>query len=228
MTAGRLPAPRYAVVSEHALVAEAVRAALRERSLDAVVLKVPTPGEPCPRSRRPFAAGLLMSDLDRWSSLQRAQELLAAVPTHWVVLTDAPRGPEWGVVAEGGAVAVLPSNAPLDRVATCLVAAGRDELRLPAVERHELVEDWRELCLRRAELQSRVRTLTRRERQVLDMLYAGDSVAHIAHLLEVSPATVRSQVKAVLRKLGVGSQLAAVAALSRLLEDESPSDSLAR
>jgi two-component system nitrate/nitrite response regulator NarL len=52
------------------------------------------------------------------------------------------------------------------------------------------------------------------------MLYAGDPVARIAQLLEVSPATVRSQVKAVLRKLHVNTQLGAVAALDDLLEWE--------
>ena len=52
------------------------------------------------------------------------------------------------------------------------------------------------------------------------MLHAGDPVGRIAQLLEVSPATVRSQVKAVRRKLQVKTQLGAVAALDDLLELE--------
>ena len=223
MAADRLPAARFAVACEHALVAEAVRAALDERALDAAVLAWPDPAGTAPppaHERGDFQAGLLLTSLDRWSRLRQVEALLASVPTRWVVLTDVPRGPEWGVVAEGGAVAVLPSNAALDQVAVTLVAAARGELGLEAAERDELAAQWADLKARRADLGARVGTLTPRERQVLDMLYAGDSVTHIAHLLEVSPATVRSQVKAVLRKLGVSSQLAAVAALSYFIEGE--------
>jgi DNA-binding NarL/FixJ family response regulator len=223
MAADRVPAARFAVACEHALVAEAVRAALDERYLDAVVVAWPDATDPLPppaHAPGEFQAGLLLSGLDRWSRLRQVETLLAAVPTRWVVLTDVPRGAEWGVVVAGGAVAVLPSNAALDEVAATLAAAARGELGIDPVERERLAVEWSELRARQAELGARLRTLTPRERQVLDMLYAGDSVTHIAHLLEVSPATVRSQVKAVLRKLGVSSQLAAVAALSHFMDGE--------
>jgi DNA-binding NarL/FixJ family response regulator len=223
MAADRFRAARFAVACEHALVAEAVRAALDERALDAVVVAWPDAAGKLgltPYERGHFAAGLLVSGLDRWTRLRQVEALLAAVPTRWVVLTDVPRGPEWGVVAEGGAVAVLPSNSALDQVATILGAAANGELGLDAADREDLAAQWARLRARRADVGARVRTLTPRERQVLDMLYAGDSVTHIAHLLEVSPATVRSQVKAVLRKLGVSSQLAAVAALNYFIEGE--------
>ena len=55
-------------------------------------------------------------------------------------------------------------------------------------------------------------TLTGREEEVLRQLYQGLGVREIAELGEVSEATVRSQVKAILRKLEVNSQIAAVAA----------------
>jgi DNA-binding NarL/FixJ family response regulator len=222
MAADRFPAERFAVACEHALVAEAVRAALDERALDAVVVAWPDAvgRVQLTQADGEFQAGLLVTNLDRWSRLRQVEALLAAVPTRWVVLTDVPRGPEWGVVAEGGAVAVLPSNSALDEVAATLGAAARGELGLDRAERDQLALEWDRLRARRADLAARVRTLTPRERQVLDMLYAGDSVTHIAHLLEVSPATVRSQVKAVLRKLGVSSQLAAVAALNYFIEGE--------
>jgi len=223
MAADRFPAARFAVACEYALVAEAVRAALDERFLDAAVVAWPdAAGKVPPPAHVPgdFQAGLLLTGLDRWSRMRQVEALLAAVPTRWVVLTDVPRGAEWGVVAAGGAVAVLPSNSALDEVAATLAAAARGELGMDPAEREELAVEWSALRARRAELGARVRTLTPRERQVLDMLYAGDSVTHIAHLLEVSPATVRSQVKAVLRKLGVSSQLAAVAALSHFIDGE--------
>ena len=53
--------------------------------------------------------------------------------------------------------------------------------------------------------------LTEREAQVLRCLAGGRSVATIAAASYVAEATVRTHVRGVLTKLGVGSQLAAVA-----------------
>jgi two-component system nitrate/nitrite response regulator NarL len=57
--------------------------------------------------------------------------------------------------------------------------------------------------------------LTARESAVLAMLMEGQSVARIAAACFVSEATVRTQVRAVLHKLGVNSQLEAVALATR-------------
>ena len=54
-------------------------------------------------------------------------------------------------------------------------------------------------------------SLSRREGEVLCLLMEGHSVAKIAESSFVSIGTVRTQVKAILRKLGVNSQAAAVA-----------------
>ena len=53
--------------------------------------------------------------------------------------------------------------------------------------------------------------LTSSERRVLYFLTVGRSAQEIADELVVSLATVRSHIRSVLRKLGVRSQLAAVA-----------------
>jgi DNA-binding NarL/FixJ family response regulator len=63
---------------------------------------------------------------------------------------------------------------------------------------------------RRAAVQG-VRSLSPRESHVLGLMHAGEPVNRIAERLEVSQSTVRSHVRAVLRKLGVKTQLAAVA-----------------
>ena len=84
-------------------------------------------------------------------------------------------------------------------------------------EQEELVRLWAELLERREMVNRQIASLTPREREVLAMLHAGDRIARIAQLLGISPVTVRSQVKAVLRKLDVNSQLGAVAALDDLL-----------
>jgi DNA-binding NarL/FixJ family response regulator len=58
--------------------------------------------------------------------------------------------------------------------------------------------------------------LSRRETTVLWQLMRGHSPSDIARIHVVSEMTVRSQIKSILRKLGVSSQLAAVAAAWRV------------
>ena len=72
-------------------------------------------------------------------------------------------------------------------------------------------------------------TLTAREWEVLDLLCSGANTEMIADDLVLSPETVRSHVKNLLRKLGVKSRREAVLAAHRLREDGSDvqsSDSL--
>ena len=58
--------------------------------------------------------------------------------------------------------------------------------------------------------------LTKRERQVLDALVAGKRAKVIAEESYVSIATVRSQIRSILAKLNVRSQLEAVALVKSL------------
>jgi two-component system, NarL family, nitrate/nitrite response regulator NarL len=61
----------------------------------------------------------------------------------------------------------------------------------------------------------RLSTLTIREREVLTQLMAGATAPQIARSWCLSEATVRTQIKSILAKLEVGTQLAAVAAAHR-------------
>ena len=58
-----------------------------------------------------------------------------------------------------------------------------------------------------------VGALTRREKDVLQLLLEGHRVASIAHRLHVSPQTVRNHLKGVFRKLGAHSQVELIDAL---------------
>ena len=64
-------------------------------------------------------------------------------------------------------------------------------------------------------VQAPFESLTDRERQVLEALVDGTAVREMAEGWFVSEATVRSQVRGVLMKLGVNSQLEAVARARR-------------
>jgi PAS domain S-box-containing protein len=51
-----------------------------------------------------------------------------------------------------------------------------------------------------------IEAVSRREREVLELLVTGDRVPVIARRLHISPHTVRNHLKSMYRKLGVGSQ----------------------
>jgi len=205
------------------LIAEAVRAALDSRGHDVIVVRWPgektrtprrRPAPPAPESQ----VGLLLSDLDRWSRIRAAILLVERIPVPWAVLTTSPRGPAWGGLLAVGARVVLPGSTRLDHITSVLSMVVRDELTMPAAERRELEASWEEMRTRHDAVAERLATLTPRESEVLRLMYAGSSVVQIAELLEVAPATVRSQVKAVLRKLDVNNQLAAVAAFDDVMD----------
>lgn len=212
---------RIAVASEQSLVAEAVKAALLSRGFDTGTVR--WPGSATLRratSRLTYDAGLLISELDRISRLRAAMLVAERLPIRWAVLTSAPRGPLWGAVLAAGASIVLPSETPLADVVSTLDVLSRRRPALGGDGREELIAAWGRQQAQQQDLATRVRSLTPREHEVLTMLHGGDTVAGIACILEVAPATVRSQVKAVLRKLDVNSQLAAVAAYGTLLASQ--------
>ena len=59
--------------------------------------------------------------------------------------------------------------------------------------------------------QVRVISLTPRERAVLERLAAGGTLSEIAEGLHVSPNTLKTQLRSVYRKLGVGDRESALA-----------------
>ena len=139
----------------------------------------------------------------------------AAGSVRWLLLTNAPESPRWGAVLIRGVIAVLPTSTGLDDLVVAVSAAAAGGSVMDETVRRRLVREWRLVEDEERRLVARMESLTAREMNVLSLLYDGRSVRGIAELAGVSEATVRSQVKAVLRKLEVNSQLAAVAAYRR-------------
>ncbi|WP_205471491.1 response regulator transcription factor [Nocardioides sp. SYSU D00038] len=225
--ADRLPAPartrvRVGLASDQPMVLESVRAALAARGLEPVVLAWPDATDATEATdaalvtrtpaRLPDAA-VLLSELDAAGQADVVRALVADVPARWLVLSREPRGPGWGAALAEGADAVLPVGTDLATLVDLLdeLAAGRPVLA--EEERQELLDAWHQVCAGRERTARLLTTLSRREREVLELLDGGASVRSIALEAGVAETTVRSQVRAVLRKLGVGSQLAAVAQL---------------
>lgn len=88
----------------------------------------------------------------------------------------------------------------------------------PPRVRERALREWADVAEEQRSLVRRMEQLTHREYEILGELYDGVSVQRIALASGVAEGTVRSQVKSLRRKLGVDSQLAAVALYRRALE----------
>lgn len=214
-----------AVVSDRSLVADAVAAALAGSGV--TIVRLPWPGTRrdrqagWPRDRARPSLGLIICDLAP-PATSTARWVVSAYPTRWVVLTDTPKGPSWGALLERGVVGILPSSTGLSDVLDEIEAARAGGAAGLPPDRDELVAAWRRDEAEREDVHARMRSLTPRESEVLRMLHLGRSVQEIAGIRGVARSTVRSQVRSVLRKLGVSSQLAAAAVLDRWGESEPP------
>jgi two-component system nitrate/nitrite response regulator NarL len=160
-----------------------------------------------------------MVDLEPPARLREAQALVSQVPVRSLLLTGTPMGPLWGAMLESGVSAVLPTTTQLDEIVERLTDLMLDRPVMSEHLKQELLRAWRTVRTEQEVLIARMKSLTPREQTVLRMLYAGDGVRTISDLMGVTEATVRSQVKSVLRKLDVNSQLAAVAAFGSLRQD---------
>ncbi|MEU0317152.1 LuxR C-terminal-related transcriptional regulator [Nocardioides sp. NPDC006273] len=207
---------KVAVSADETMTLDAVRVALDERGI-IVTATAATDADPDVLLAGEPATWLMVTDLDRWSHLDQVCALVRGVRLPGVVLTTAPRGGLWGALLEAGAVTVLAAEADSDAIEGALHDAAEGRPGQSPAQIEGLLAQWRLMRQERDRMSRHLASLTVREHEVLDLLYDGATVAEIAARFGVAQATVRSQVKAILRKFEVGSQLAAVAAYDRYL-----------
>ncbi|MBA2954257.1 hypothetical protein GON03_07980 [Nocardioides sp. MAH-18] len=201
--------------SDLPLIAEAVAAALRSRGFRTTVLGWPGGGHAPLRQQAAGASaevGVLLYDVDVSLRLAAATALMRGWSGPWLVLTGASPGSAWGGLAAAGASAVRSRDLTLAETDSLIraLAAGRAD---PAGPRLEHIAAWHELQARHGYLQQRLDSLAPRQLEVLTLLHQGLQVAQIAPRLGLAETTVRSNVHSILRRMGVRSQLAAVARL---------------
>jgi two-component system nitrate/nitrite response regulator NarL len=202
------PAPRnqvrVVIIDDHALFAESLELALNLEGYD--VHRVPVPESAAPLS--PFVAGLtrirpkvVLLDLDLGPF---------GDGMNVVVVTAANDRARWGECLHHGARRVLSKSGPLNDILGTVRRINQGVAVITREEREELIALWQHAGRERAEMQTRLQLLTPREQEVLGQLMGGRTVRDIAVAGVVSEATVRTQVKSILAKLEVSSQLAAV------------------
>ena len=112
---------------------------------------------------------------------------------------------------EAGATGLINKSTPFEQLVEAVREVAELGTLIPAQQRHELLGELRrQRAADRARMEPFER-LTQREQQVLQGLIDGKSAEKIAEEAFVSLATVRSQIRAILLKLDVNSQLSAVA-----------------
>ncbi|MFC7496273.1 MULTISPECIES: response regulator transcription factor [unclassified Nocardioides] len=117
----------------------------------------------------------------------------------------------WGRCLGAGAIGVLSQSCGLATLHEALDRACVGESHLDRAQADRLLAAARRDDADHWSARTRLASLTPREREVMTHLMGGLCTAEIARRAVVSEATVRTQIKSVLTKLGVRSQLAAVA-----------------
>ena len=204
------------VVEGHVLLAESLTLALAERGLTTSALGLPFGTADPAALLKPILAlhpsvVLLNPDLGPTGDGMVLVGPLRRAGCPVVVVTAAEDRSRWGEALALGAHSTLPESAGLDQVLEALRRATAGEPMMDDVLRLELVQYWRGQQLRNERNRARLDLLTPREREVLALLAAGKRVRDIARHFQVSEATVRTQVKSVLSKMRVNSQIAAIA-----------------
>lgn len=205
---------RVVIVEDHQLFAEAVDLALSGEGYDVRRVDVPqdtTSTRALVSTALKLQPRVVLLDLDLGrADGVRLVEPLARAGVNVIVVTGSTDRARWGDAVGSGARKVLAKSQPLRDV---LATVRRITAGLPVMDRMEREELLAEYTRQRFEAQGvrqRLELLTTRESEVLGHLMKGRAVRAIAELSVVSEATVRTQVKSILAKLEVSSQLAAV------------------
>lgn len=214
--AGPPPAGAVLVIDDHPLVAMTLVTALQRQGLAA---RQVAPDDPAAvdRALAVDQPGVFVVDLDLGAGpdgpRDGAELIPAARRAGWTVVvctgcTDRQRLA--GAVAQG-AIGWVPKTQPFEQMLATIEAVAQGESVFDPVLRAQLIAEHRERQRTRAHLDKLRARLTPREREVLDRLAAGKRAAGIAEEFVVSVATVRTQIRSILAKLEVSSQLEAVA-----------------
>jgi DNA-binding NarL/FixJ family response regulator len=207
-------AVRVAIIDDHDLIVAALAAALRAEGCE---VDVPSLGEALPAAllAKPSHVALLDLDLGAYGSGEDLLPALLASGCRVLVVSGVSDGAVIGRCLARGAAGWLPKSASLDQLLTAILALASGEEVLSGSERDRLLRAWRERREAESAALAPFLRLSPREGIVLGFLMEGRSVDRIATASFVSSDTVRTQVRAILTKLGVNSQLEAVAMARR-------------
>ena len=206
---------RVLIIEDHALFSESLELALSLEGYDVSRIPVAATGGAgklllgATTRLRPRIA-LLDLDLGPLGDGVRLIAPLVQAGVHVVVVTGSVDKARWGESLRYGARTVLSKTQPLNDILATVRRINQGLPVMDRIEREELIQLWHDHREKLQVLLDRLHLLTPREQVVLGHLMKGQQVREIADRSVVSEATVRTQVKSILAKLEVSSQLAAV------------------
>jgi len=161
---------------------------------------------------------LVLLDLDLGLLGNGARLITPLVQAHTqvVVLTSTTDRARWGECLALGARRVLPKSAPLGEIRSTIHAIDINAPTMDQQERNALIALAHQEHTDQLDIRARLEELSPRESVVLGMLMQGETVREIAASSFVAEGTIRTQVKAILAKLQVSSQIAAVGLANRV------------
>jgi two-component system nitrate/nitrite response regulator NarL len=210
-------APMVLIIEDHEMLAEALASALRVTGAETGVVRARCPDDVVDAVRR-HRPRLVLLDLDLGLPDLSGDVLVSCLVDSGaavVLLTGCRDRATLGRCLAAGADGIVSKEAGLAALLDVVGRVLRGDSLPGRDEREALIAEAREQRALDAQRLAPFMQLTRREAQVLRALVDGRSVEAVAADSFVSVATVRSQVRAILLKIGVSSQLAAVAAARR-------------
>ena len=196
-----LPRPRVLLIDEKALIREALRIGLEECNVTVVACCEPG-AEATAMVRRDRPDVVVVGDGAAGTGLLFARELKASVTARVVLFTSIVH-PGTRPSEDLGLDAVVGKHLGLVEFADVIraVAGGLAPNARPAAAPSSRTND------RGVQLMASM--LTRREREVLELLAAGATSEQLADELSLSPHTVRTHIQNIMSKLQVHSRLEA-------------------
>ena len=201
------------IVEDHELLSGTLAFALRQLGIEVETSHGPTPTDVVAAAGR-LAPVLVLLDLELGAGLGSGLDLirpLTAVGAKVVIMTGVTERARLAACLEAGAMGIVSKTTGFDELVEAVRRLAEGQAILSDNDRQELLADLR--AKRSADRQrlAPFEALTSREKAVLAGLVAGESAEEIAARSYVSLSTVRTQIRSILLKLRVKSQLTAVA-----------------
>lgn len=211
--------PRVLIIEDHALLAESLALALRLRHFGEVEIADPENLDAksvlaVVERVRPAVVLLDLFLGEAGSSVPLIDDIVQRGATV-LILTASQDRVMLARCLEAGAAGVFAKSQPFESLISWVTDAALGRTTMRPAAREDLLNELAEHRLGSDELRSALGRLTDREAAVLGALIEGLNAEEIATTQYVAVSTVRSHIRSILGKLGVNSQLAAVALARR-------------
>ncbi|WP_245645700.1 LuxR C-terminal-related transcriptional regulator [Pseudonocardia acaciae] len=205
------------IIDDHELFSTSLRMALRGHGFEAHQVPVRAIAEIEAFASR-FRPGLVVLDLDlgqdadgNWVNGVDLVTTLCARGWQPLVVSGSVDTPGVAAAIAAGAIGSVPKSSSFENLLETVMAAAAGRPVMSEEEHRCWLARHRGYVAAERELARRLGRLSAREREVLEQLAEGNRAADIAAHFVVSMTTVRTQIRAILTKLEVNSQLEAVA-----------------